>query len=371
MSGTLSHTQRRPALLVLADGTTWPGLAMGAEGERTGEIVFNTSLTGYQEVLTDPSYHGQMVVMTQPHIGNYGTTSLDDESAHPWLAGFVVRAASPLASSWRATGTLDDYLRAAGVAGITEVDTRALVRHIRTHGAQNAALSNVDPDSARLLAAARGAPDMNGLDLAQGVTCAERYHWPADGSPGRWHVVAYDYGLKRNQLRLLAAHECRVTVVPAATPAADVLALKPDGVFLSNGPGDPAAVSYGITSVRALLGQVPVFGICLGHQILALALGADTYKLKFGHRGGNQPVKHLATGQVEISTHNHGFAVRAESLPAGVEVTHLNLNDGCVEGLRAEQLQAFSVQYHPESAPGPHDSNYLFDDFIHLIENNK
>jgi carbamoyl-phosphate synthase small subunit len=368
MSNTLSPMQRRPALLVLADGTTWPGLAMGTEGERTGEIVFNTSLTGYQEVLTDPSYFGQMVVMTQPHIGNYGTTGLDDESAHPWLAGFVVRAASPLASSWRATGTLDDYLRAAGVAGITDVDTRALVRHIRTHGAQNAALSNVDPDPARLLAAARGAPDMNGLDLAQGVTCAERYHWPAQGSLGRRHVVAYDYGIKRNQLRLLAAHDCRVTVVPAATSAAEVLALQPDGVFLSNGPGDPAAVSYGIESVRALLGQVPVFGICLGHQILALALGADTYKLKFGHRGGNQPVKHLVTGQVEISTHNHGFAVRAGSLPAGVEVTHVNLNDGCVEGLRAERLQAFSVQYHPESAPGPHDSNYLFDDFIEMMK---
>jgi len=209
---------------------------------------------------------------------------------------------------------------------------------------------------------------MNGLDLAQQVTCAERYHWPADASAGRWHVVAYDYGLKRNQLRLLAAHDCRVTVVPATTPAGEVLALKPDGVFLSNGPGDPAAVTYAVESTRALLGQVPIFGICLGHQILALALGADTYKLKFGHRGGNQPVKHLTTGQVEISTHNHGFAVRAESLPAGVDVTHLNLNDGCVEGLRAEHLRAFSVQYHPESAPGPHDSNYLFDDFIHLME---
>ena len=370
MSDSQSSLQRRAALLVLADGTTWPGLALGAEGERTGEIVFNTSLTGYQEVLTDPSYHGQMVVMSQPHIGNYGTTRLDDESARAWVTGFVVRSASPLASNWRSTATLDEYLRVEGVAGITEVDTRALVRHIRDHGAQNAALSNVEPDAARLLVAARAAPDMNGLDLARGVTCAEHYHWPADAEPSaaRWHVVAYDYGIKRNQLRLLAAHGCRVTVVPAATPAAEVLALKPDGVFLSNGPGDPAAVGYAIESVRALLGRVPVFGICLGHQILALALGADTYKLKFGHRGGNQPVKHLATGQVEISTHNHGFAVRAESLPAGVEVTHLNLNDGCVEGLRAEQLRAFSVQYHPESSPGPHDSNYLFDDFIHLME---
>jgi carbamoyl-phosphate synthase small subunit len=310
-----------------------------------------------------------MVVMTQPHIGNYGTTRLDDESARAWVAAFVLRAASPLASNWRSTASLDEYLRAEGVAAITEVDTRALVRHIRTQGAQNAALSNVDPDPVRLLAAARAAPDMNGLDLAQGVTCSAHYDWPAaEEAPARWHVVAYDYGLKRNQLRLLAAHGCRVTIVPAATPAEAVLGLKPDGVFLSNGPGDPAAVGYAIESVRALLGRVPMFGICLGHQILALALGADTYKLKFGHRGGNQPVKHLATGQVEISTHNHGFAVRAESLPAGVEVTHLNLNDGCVEGLRAESLRAFSVQYHPEASPGPHDSNYLFDDFIHLME---
>ncbi len=369
MFDTLSSTRRRAALLVLADGTTWPGQALGADGERTGEIVFNTSLTGYQEVLTDPSYHGQMVVMSQPHIGNYGVSPEDSESARAWVAGFIVRAASPLASNWRATGTLDDYLRAEGVPAITGVDTRALVRHIRSQGAQNAALSNVAPDPVRLLAAARAAPDMNGLDLAQGVTCVERYCWPAGDPAGRWHVVAYDYGLKRNQLRLLTAHGCHVTVVPAATPAASVLALKPDGVFLSNGPGDPAAVHYGIASVRALLGRAPVFGICLGHQILALALGGATYKLKFGHRGGNQPVKHLATGQVEISTHNHGFAVRAESLPGGVDVTHINLNDGCVEGLRSKHLRAFSVQYHPESAPGPHDSDYLFDDFIRLMEN--
>ncbi len=354
--------------MVLADGTTWPGVALGAPGERTGEIVFNTTLTGYQEVLTDPSYHGQIVVMSQPHIGNYGSTAEDDESAQAWVAGFVVRAASAIASNWRSTGTLDEYLRAQGVAGITDVDTRALIRHIRTHGAQNAALANVEPNRDGLLRAARAAPDMNGLDLVPGVSCAGPYHWPPDDSPSRWHVVAYDYGLKRNQLRLLVAHHCRVTVVPAATPAADVLALRPDGVFLSNGPGDPAAVTYGIESTRQLLGRVPLFGICLGHQILALALGGDTYKLKFGHRGGNQPVKRLATGHVEISTHNHGFAVRAESLPAGVEVTHVNLNDGCVEGLRAPHLRAFSVQYHPESAPGPHDSEYLFDEFARLME---
>lgn len=372
-SSLVSHL---PALLALADGTLWPGLAFGAIGERTGEVVFNTGLTGYQEVLTDPSYHGQIVVMTQPHIGNYGVNEEDDESHRCWVSGFVVRAASPLASNWRASRTLDDYLRERNVVGIREVDTRALVRHIRTHGAQNAALSSLNPDPARLVALARAAPDMNGLDLVKEVTCAEPYHWPTaddglqSGDDGRrsFSVVAYDFGIKRNILRLLAAHGCRVTVVPALTPAEDVLALKPDGVFLSNGPGDPAACTYAIENVRRLLGRVPIFGICLGHQILALALGGTTYKLRFGHRGGNQPVQHRPTGRVEISSHNHGFAVRAESLPHGVEVTHINLNDQCVEGLRVRDLRAFSVQYHPEAAPGPHDARYLFRQFTDLMQ---
>ena len=366
------HSKGRhlPALLALADGTLWPGRAFGALGDRTGEIVFNTSITGYQEILTDPSYAGQIVVMSQPHIGNYGVAADDDESAQCWAAGFVVRAASPLASNWRATHTLDDYLVARGVAAISDVDTRALIRHIRTHGAQNAALSSSDPDPQRLVALARSAPDMNGLDLARAVTCAEPYRWaaPASAAPPRYHVVAYDYGLKRNILRQLAAHDCRITIVPAHTSAEEVLALQPDGLFLSNGPGDPAAVTYAIANLRALLGRVPVFGICLGHQLLGLALGARTYKLKFGHRGGNQPVLHVPTGRVEISSHNHGFAVDAASLPAGVDVTHLNLNDQCVEGLRAPNLRAFSVQYHPEAAPGPHDSLYLFQDFIDLMK---
>jgi carbamoyl-phosphate synthase small subunit len=372
-ANTHSEGRHLPALLALADGTLWPGTSFGALGDRTGEVVFNTSLTGYQEILTDPSYHGQIVVMSQPHIGNYGVAADDDESAQCWAAGLVVRAASPLASNWQATQTLGDYLAERGVVGIDEVDTRALVRHIRTHGAQNAALSSSDPDPQRLVALARAAPDMNGLDLAQAVTCAEPYRWAAApraerAGPGRFHVVAYDYGLKRNILRQLAAHDCRITVVPAQATAAEVLALKPDGLFLSNGPGDPAAVTYAITTLRDLLGRVPVFGICLGHQLLGLALGARTYKLKFGHRGGNQPVMHLPTGRVEISSHNHGFAVDVDSLPAGVQVTHLNLNDQCVEGLRAPELRAFSVQYHPEAAPGPHDSLYLFGDFITLME---
>ncbi|MBL8055503.1 MAG: glutamine-hydrolyzing carbamoyl-phosphate synthase small subunit [Anaerolineales bacterium] len=370
----------RPALLALADGSLWPGRAFGAQGERAGEVVFNTSLTGYQEILTDPSYHGQIVVMTAPHIGNTGVNTEDDESERPWVAGFVVRALSPRVSNWRASGGLDEYLAGRGVAGLTDVDTRALVRHIRTHGAQNAAFSSVNVDPAHVVALARAAPDMNGLDLARAVTCAAPYavagdEWPglgearlgASGSAAR-HVVAYDFGLKRNILRLLAAQGCRVTVVPASTTAAEVLALRPDGVVLSNGPGDPAAVTYAIAAVRELLGRVPVFGICLGHQILGLALGGATYKLKFGHRGGNQPVQRRASGRVEISSHNHGFAVRAESLPAGVEVTHVNLNDGCVEGLAAPALRAFSVQYHPEAAPGPHDARYLFAEFGRLME---
>ncbi len=378
---TDERRQMIKAMLVLEDGATFSGEPFGARGTRTGEVVFNTSITGYQEILTDPSYHQQIVVMTQPHIGNYGANDEDDESDRAWAAGFVVRAASPAASNWRATMSLDDHLKARRVVALTDVDTRALVRHIRDKGAMRAAISN-DPsialraDAAEyLLGLARSAPDMNGLDLAREVTCAEPYHWvsdvgatlahagPLQGSPLR--VVAYDFGIKRNILRRLAARGCRVTVVPAQTAASEVLAMKPDGVFLSNGPGDPAAVIYAIENVKQLLGRVPIFGICLGHQILGLALGGTTYKLKFGHRGGNQPVK--VNGRVEISSHNHGFAVRAEGLPPGVEVSHVNLNDGCVEGLRIPALRAFSVQYHPEAAPGPHDSERLFEEFVRMM----
>jgi carbamoyl-phosphate synthase small subunit len=359
-----------PALLALADGTLWPGAAFGAVGQRTGEVVFNTSMGGYQEILTDPSYQGQIVVMTQPHIGNYGVTAEDDESAQSWVAGFIVRSASPIASNWRAAGTLDAYLAERGIVSMTGVDTRALVRHIRTHGAMNAALSSVPISSDELIACARSAPDMNGLDLAREVTCAAAYDVlpDKDATLPTHHIVAYDFGIKRNILRELANRGCTVTVVPATTSAEDVLALRPDGVFLSNGPGDPAAVTYAIENVRRLLGRVPIFGICLGHQLLALAMGGQTYKLKFGHRGGNQPVKYLSSGAVAISSHNHGFAVRAESLPSVAHVTHVDLNDGCVEGLAAPSLRAFSVQYHPEAAPGPNDAFHLFDRFIKMVD---
>lgn len=378
----------KPALLALEDGTTWPGYALGAIGERSGEVIFNTAMTGYQEVLSDPSYYGQIVVMTAPHIGNTGVNEDDEESAKAWLSGFVVRAASPRVSNWRANATLDAYLRKNGVVGITGVDTRALVRHIREAGALRGVISSVDIDATRLIEAARSAPSMEGQDLVPHVTCSEPYHWVAgQGEPnapiGEWyahdeprpqqsaaqyHVVAYDFGMKHNILRLMAERGCRITVVPAQTPASEVLALAPDGVFLSNGPGDPAAATYAIESVRELLGKKPVFGICLGHQILGLALGGSTYKLRFGHHGGNQPVHNADTGRVEISSHNHGFAVDPESLPAGVEVTHVNLNDNCCEGLRARDLRAYSVQYHPEAAPGPHDASYLFDQFIELMK---
>lgn len=367
-----------PALLALEDGSTWPGRALGAIGERAGEIVFNTGMTGYQEVLTDPSYYGQIVVMTAPHIGNTGINFEDEESQKPWLSGFVVRAASPRVSNWRAEKSLDAYLREHGVVAMSGVDTRALVRHIREQGAMRAMIASVNLDAERLVDAARQSPSMEGLDLVPYVTCIEAYHWADAHSLGEWsmrmpvdahyHVVAYDFGMKTNILRLMAERGCRITVVPANTSADEVLAMQPDGVFLSNGPGDPAMVRYAIASVRELLGKKPLFGICLGHQILGLALGGDTYKLRFGHHGSNQPVRNADSGRVEISSHNHGFAVRAESLPEHVEITHVNLNDGCVEGLRAANLRAFSVQYHPEAAPGPHDAAYLFDQFVALMQ---
>jgi carbamoyl-phosphate synthase small subunit len=373
----MSTATTHDALLALEDGTLWPGRSCGAEIGTTGEIVFNTSLTGYQEILTDPSYSGQIITMTAPHIGNTGTTPEDDESDRVWAAGLIVRAISPLASNWRARRSLPDYLRERGVPALEGVDTRALVRHIRTRGAMRAAIAPRDADPAALVTAARAAPDMNGLDLVQGVTCAEPYQWAEaqDWWPGAsrdltespYHVIAYDFGIKRNILRLLASRGCRVTVVPATTTAAEALALQPDGIFLSNGPGDPAAVTYAVDAVRDLLGEKPLFGICLGHQILGLALGASSYKLKFGHRGGNQPVQVVEGGAVQISSHNHGFAIDPATLPESATMSHVNLNDGCCEGLVASEQRAFSVQYHPESSPGPHDSDQLFDRFVTLM----
>jgi carbamoyl-phosphate synthase small subunit len=317
--------------------------------------------------------------MTMPHIGNTGSTPEDDESSQVWAAGLIIRQLSPIVSNWRSRQPLPDYLAERGIVAITDVNTRALVRHIRTHGTMRAAISSTTTVPEEVLALARAARDMNGLDLAREVSCVEPYHWTEaqdwwqpsgerlSVNGHRYHVVAYDFGMKRNILRLLAAQGCRVTVVPAMTSADEVLAMNPDGVFLSNGPGDPAACDYAVTAVRQLLGQKPIFGICLGHQILGLALGADTYKLKFGHRGGNQPVQITATNEVQISSHNHGFAVDASTLPANVTVSHLNLNDNCCEGLSAPEHKAFSVQYHPESSPGPHDSDELFDKFVTLM----
>lgn len=369
--------QRRAAVLALEDGTIWSGSAFGAIGERSGEVVFNTAMTGYQEVLSDPSYFGQIVVMTAPHIGNTGVNDEDGESRKWWLSGFVVRSASTQVSNWRADNSLDAAMQAQGIVGITGVDTRALVRHIRSAGAMRGVISSQELNSDILVERARATPTMEGLDLVPFVTCPESYTWQS--GVGEWglgsrgtkasrplHVVAYDFGIKHHILRLMAERGIRITVVPATTPAHDVLALQPDGVFLSNGPGDPAMVTYGIASTKELLGRVPLFGICLGHQILGLALGGSTYKLRFGHHGANQPVK--AFGKVEISSHNHGFAVDAASLPQGSVVTHVNLNDQCVEGLEAPALKAFSVQYHPEAAPGPHDAAYLFDRFVELME---
>jgi carbamoyl-phosphate synthase small subunit len=372
-------TKAERAHLVLADGTVFAGRAFGARGVTTGEAVFTTTMSGYQEVLTDPSYYGQIVTMTAPQIGNVGVNAADSEAVdgRPRVAGFVVRDLSPVVSNWRAEGSLEAYLSAHGVVGITDVDTRKLTRHLRDHGSQNGAIGAESPEA--LLRRAREAPDMSGLDLVQFVSPEGPYGW-TEGT-GAWathpprtvehHVVAVDFGVKKNILRSLVDAGCRVTVVPANTKAEEILALHPDGVFLSNGPGDPAAVTYGVDLVKQLLGKLPIFGICLGHQLLGLALGGRTYKLKFGHRGANQPVKDLVTGKIEITTQNHGFCVDLSSLPAGVTSTHVHLNDGTSEGLSAPSALAFSVQYHPEAAAGPHDALYLFERFTSVMRDFK
>ena len=355
------------AILVLEDGRTFYGASFGAAGETFGEMVFNTSMTGYQEILTDPSYAGQIVAMTYPLIGNYGVNETDVESRRPWVEGFVVREASRIRSNWRATKSLDEYLNENNIVGIEHIDTRALVRHIRDKGAMRAGISSVEIDSKQLLAKVLVSPDMKNRELATTVTIEDTFEYPAQDE-AKFHVVAYDFGVKTNSLREFAKYGCRITVVPAETSAQQVLDLKPDGVFLSNGPGDPASMQRVVEEIKKLTAsQVPMFGICLGHQLIGEAFGAETYKMKFGHRGGNQPIKELTTGKVEITSHNHGFAVDADSLPLDLEITHVNLNDNTIAGLRHKTLPVFSVQYHPESAPGPHDSEYLFERFVELM----
>ena len=362
---------RVPALLALEDGRTFRGRSWAAEGEVCGEVVFNTSMTGYQEVLTDPSYAGQIVCMTYPLIGNYGVNESDSESSRPWVEGFVVREASRITSNWRAEESLESYLKRWNIVAIEGIDTRALVRHIRDKGAMRACLSTIDLDEKSLVEKARQSPLMENRELASVVTTNEPYEFPAEGEE-RFHVVCFDFGVKRNSLRELAQRGVRTTVVPASTSATAVLALKPDGIFLSNGPGDPASMNKEVAEIRELLkSSVPMFGICFGHQLLGRAFGAKTFKLVFGHRGGNQPVKELAERTVEITSHNHGFAVHPDSLPPEVEITHINLNDQCVEGMRHRTLPVISVQYHPEAAPGPHDAEHHFQRFVELMERHR
>jgi carbamoyl-phosphate synthase small subunit len=378
----------QPAKLALEDGTVYTGASIGAEGEVEGEVCFNTSMTGYQEILTDPSYRGQIVTMTYPQIGNYGVNESDLESARPHLAGFIVREHSRTDSNFRSEGSLSDYLREWGVVAIESIDTRALVRRLRTRGAMKGVLSTTDLDDASLVAKARASSGLVGRDLVREVIPELPCEWQepvsewthleasggrsqASGGKTRPHVVALDYGMKWNIPRHLFDQGCQVTVLPGAASAEDVLNQQPDGVFLSNGPGDPEPLEYAVNTIRGLLGKKPVFGICLGHQLLALACGAKTFKLKFGHRGANHPVQRLDTGAVEITSQNHGFAVDEASLPAAVEVTHRSLNDGTVEGIRHRELAAFSVQYHPEASAGPHDSHYLFQEFLRTMRSEK
>ncbi len=376
------------AILALEDGRIFRGLGYGYPSECLGEVVFNTSLTGYQEIATDPSYAGQIVVLTNPQIGNYGTNQADNESAKPYIEGLIVREFSPISSNWRSERVTDEYMERYSVPVLAEIDTRALVRHLRTHGVMRGVISTSESNPDVLVQKARSIRKMDGTDLARVVSTKSIYTFDAADSRNQagdsyladgfiqkeevrstLHVVAYDFGIKLNILRMLAREDCRVTVVPAETSADDVLALKPDGVFLSNGPGDPEPVDYAVRAIRQFLGRVPVFGICLGHQLTGLALGGKTYKLKFGHHGGNHPVRNNATGKVEITAHNHNFAVDPDSINANeVELTHVDLNDQTLEGLRHKSLPLFSVQYHPEAAPGPHDSHYLFRDFRRMME---
>jgi carbamoyl-phosphate synthase small subunit len=366
------------AILLLEDGTIFEGSSFGAKGQKCGEVVFNTSMTGYQEILTDPSYNEQIITMTYPLIGNYGTNNSDTESRKVFASGFIVKENCPYPSNWRSRTSLQEYLKKNNVIGLEGIDTRKLVKHIRTQGAMKGIISSTELNIDKLTKKLRNYPGLVGRDIVKSITTGKSYNWN-DGvvdvltgsewkNEKKYKVVAFDFGIKHNILRLLCSHGCDVKVVPADTSAKQVLSRKPDGVFLSNGPGDPAPLSYAIETVRNLLGKLPIFGICLGHQILGLALGGQTYKLKFGHRGANHPVKNLLTSAVEITTQNHGFCVDVDSLKGkGIEITHVNLNDNTNEGIYCRKLSAFSVQYHPEASPGPHDSSYLFENFIKLM----
>ena len=367
------------AILLLEDGTVFEGNSFGAKGQKCGEVVFNTSMTGYQEILTDPSYKEQIITMTYPLIGNYGTNECDSESRKIFASGFIVKENCSYPSNWRNKNSLSDYLETNNVIGLEGIDTRKLVKHIRTQGAMKGIISSTDLNIDKLKKKLANYPGLVGRDIVKDVTVKKQYSWNKaviDALNGneqkpekKYKVVAFDFGIKHNILRLLCTYGCDVKVVPAATSSDEVLSQRPDGVFLSNGPGDPAPVTYAIETVKSLLGKVPIFGICLGHQILSLALGGKTYKLKFGHRGANHPVKNLRTGKIEITSQNHGFCVDMDSLKnKDIELTHLNLNDNTVEGIRCKKLAAFSVQYHPEASPGPHDSSYLFKTFIELMD---
>ena len=357
------------AILALEDGTIFKGPSFGARGERYGEVVFNTSMAGYQEILTDPSYKGQIVTMTYPLIGNYGINHEDIESRKPFVEGFVVKECSGLASSWRSEKNLDEYLRENNIIGLEGIDTRALTRHIRLQGAMKAVISTEDSDEKSLIDKAKTSPGLIGRDLVQNVAYEEIQQW---NDKGEYHVLVVDTGVKYNILRELVHRKCKVTIAPPRTSAEHILDLKPDGIMLSNGPGDPAAVPYVVETVQKLLGKIPIFGICFGHQMLGLALGGQTYKLKFGHHGGNHPVKDLKTGKVHITVQNHGFCVDIDSLDKNdIEITHINLNDSTLEGIRHKQLPVFSVQFHPEASPGPHDSRYMFTEFVGMMEENR